>query len=216
MEAAMADPAAPGWYPDLQIPKIIRWWDGNTWTALAAPVAAPTASTTISPPAPDPGKRPPARIPELVVRPTRSPCVGEEAALGVHELTAERDQRRHTWSERGVTERDQLWMELVDLNSQIPAMRRQRDQLRTDLLELSSQIPTLSTERDDLLADVVPLRAEVTNLRLKQQELKSLKEEIDGLRRQRSSLDRDWLAEVRGPMPRFRSTRTKHQKFHDS
>jgi prefoldin subunit 5 len=212
----MAEPAAPGWYPDLQIPKIIRWWDGNTWTALAAPVTAPTASTTISAPAPTVGTRPPARIPELVVGPPLSPCHSDGRVVGAHELTAERDQRRHTWSERGVTERDQLWMELVDLNSQIPTMRRQRDQLRTDLLELSSQIPTLSNERDELLADVEPLRAEVTDLRSKQQELRSLQEEINGLRRQRSALDRDWLAEVRGSVPRFRSTGNKYQKFHDS
>lgn len=212
----MAEPAAPGWYPDLHIPKIIRWWDGNTWTALAAPVAAPTASTTIAPPAPTLDKRPPARIPELLVSPPPSPGHPDGRVVGTHQLTTERDQRRHTWSERGVTERDQLWMELVDLNSQIPAMRRQRDQLRTDLLELSSQIPTLSNERDELLADLEPLRSEVTDLRLKQEELTSLQEEINGLRRQRSALDRDWLAEVRGPIPRIRSTRTKHQKFHDS
>jgi Protein of unknown function (DUF2510) len=211
----MAEPAAPGWYPDLQIPKIIRWWDGNMWTALAAPVAAPTASTTISPPAPTMPKRPPARIPELV-SPPHPWCHPDDRVVGTAEFTTERDQRRQTRSERGVTERDQLWMEVVDLNSQIPAMRRQRDQLRTDLLQLSSQIPTLSNERDGLLADVVPLRTEVSDLRLKQQELRSLQEEIGGLRRQRSALDRDWLAEVRGPLPRIRTTRTKHQKFHDS
>ena len=212
----MAEPAAPGWYPDLQIPKIIRWWDGNTWTALAAPVAVPTASTTISPPAPPLGNRPPARIPELLFSPPAAPCHPDGGVIGIAGVTTERDQRRQTRSERGVTERDQLWMELVDLNSQIPAMRRQRDRLRTDLLELSSQIPTLSNERDDLLAAVVPLRAEVIDLRSKQQELRSLQEEISGLRRQRSALDRDWLAEVRGPVPRIRNTRTKHQKFHDS
>ena len=148
----MAEPAAPGWYPDLQIPKIIRWWDGNTWTALAAPVAAPTASTTTLAAGAPVGQRPPARIPELVVSPPPSRCHPDGDVVGTAELTTERDQRRHTRSERGVTERDQLWMELVDLNSQIPAMRRQRDQLRTDLLELSSQIPTLSNERDELLA----------------------------------------------------------------
>lgn len=212
----MAESAAPGWYPDLQIPRIIRWWDGNTWTALAAPVATSTAPTVTSPPAPTNGQRPPARIPELVVSPPPSTCHRDGYVAGSRELTAERDQRRLTRSERGVTERDQLWMELVDLNSQIPALRRQRDQLRTDLLALSSQIPTLRNERDELLADVVPLRDEVTGLRTKQQELKSLEEEISQLRRQRSSLDREWLDEVRGPMPRFRSSRTRHQTFHDS
>jgi hypothetical protein len=42
----------PGWYPDPQDPRNLRWWDGSTWTGhVANPATAPAPAT----PAPAPG-----------------------------------------------------------------------------------------------------------------------------------------------------------------
>jgi hypothetical protein len=73
----------------------------------------------------------------------------------------------------------------------------------------------LGDERNGLLAEVTPLRAEVADLRSKQSELKSLKSEIRALRIQKSSLDRELRAEIRGSAEKPASSRTRY-KFDDS
>jgi len=212
----MTEAIAPaGWYPDVQIPELLRWWDGCTWTAFAASVDALAVSTPAPSQVPTRVDPPPARIPELAPSPESDPCPDEGMFVGRHELEEEVAQLRQTLDELGVTEPDQLWMELVDLNSQIPAMRYERDQLRIELVDLERQIPTLSDEREQLLAVITPLRAEVTDLRSKQQELTSLQSEIHELRHQKSSLDRELLSHLRESAEEVRSARTKH-RFHDS
>ncbi len=207
-------------YPDFHIPKILRWWDGGTWTAFAASVEARAVSAraTATPAAPRSRGRvkpSPARIPELVRSPPPRPGPHRSSSTERRELEMEVAQLRRTLAELGVTERDRLWMELADLNSQIPALRHERDQLRTELADLNDEIPTLGEERNELLAEVTPLRAELADLRSKQHELKSLKSEIHTLRHQKSSLDRELLDEIRGLAEKPASSRSRH-KFHDS
>jgi prefoldin subunit 5 len=207
-------------YPDFHIPKILRWWDGGPWTAFAASVearavsaraaSAPTATRTRAP-----VELSPARIPELVRGPSPRPGRRQAAPADRQKLEAEVAQLRRTLAELGVTERDRLWMELADLNSQIPAMRHERDQLQTELADLNNEIPTLGDERNGLLAEVTPLRAELVDLRSKQSELKSLKSEIRTLRHQKSSLDRELLAEIRGTSEKPANARSRY-KFDDS
>lgn len=42
--ASAGPTASPGWYPDPQIPGMMRYWDGATWTAQTAPAAPPPSS----------------------------------------------------------------------------------------------------------------------------------------------------------------------------
>ena len=54
---------APGWHPDPQDPRQLRWWDGTTWTAHVSPSppTAPGAPTAVPPwSAPTAGPQPPA------------------------------------------------------------------------------------------------------------------------------------------------------------
>jgi hypothetical protein len=221
MEAAMTETTASAErYPDFHIPKILRWWDGGTWTAFAASVEARAVSARAvsTPTAPRTRARvelSPARIPELVRGPSPRPGRHEVTSAERRDLEMEVAQLRRTLAELGVTERDQLWMELADLNSQIPTMRDERDQLWMELADLNNEIPTLGDERNGLLAEVTPLRAEVADLRSKQSELKSLKSEIRALRIQKSSLDRELRAEIRGSAEKPASSRTRY-KFDDS
>jgi hypothetical protein len=212
--------ASADMYPDFHIPKILRWWDGGPWTAFAASVearavsaraaSAPTATRVRARVRPTP-----ARIPELVRGPSPRPGRPEATSAGRPELEMEVARLRRRLADLGVTERDRLWMELADLNSQIPTMRSERHQLRTELAYLNNEIPTLGDERNGLLAEVTPLRAEVADLRSKQQELRTLKSEIQALRHQKSSLDRELLAEIRESTEKPAPSRTRF-KFHDS
>ncbi|HZL16627.1 MAG TPA: DUF4041 domain-containing protein [Polyangia bacterium] len=48
---------APGWYPDPQDQRTLRWWDGQQWTPQTHPPAqqAPISATPVPPPAMPPG-----------------------------------------------------------------------------------------------------------------------------------------------------------------
>ena len=45
----MATPS-PGWYPDPQVPGMMRYWDGETWTAQTTPSAPPPPYGSFPPP----------------------------------------------------------------------------------------------------------------------------------------------------------------------
>ncbi len=48
---------SPGWYPDPQNAALVRWWDGQAWTAHAKPAAPPAAA--VPPPVPASAAWPP-------------------------------------------------------------------------------------------------------------------------------------------------------------
>jgi len=204
-------------YPDLdlQIPKPLRWWDCSTWTEFAASVDERAVSTATSPLVRAHVQSSTARIPEMVSTLDPEPCQQEELFVGMRQLEAEVAQLRQTLEELRLTELRQLRTDLVELISQIPTMKHERNQLRTELVDLNGQITNLSRERDELLAAVAPLNAEVRELRLTQQEMTLLKAEIQALRCQKSSLDRELLAELRKSTEQFRSPPTRF-KVHDS
>lgn len=89
---------------------------------------------------------------------------------------------------------------------------KERDELRIELVDLTSQISALRLERDGLLAAVVSLNAEASDLQSKQRELTSLRSEIQALRTRKSSLERSITSPRRTP-ERMRWGRTE---FHDS
>jgi cell division protein FtsL len=215
MEAAMAEVIAPADRDsDVQIPQVLRWWDSGTWAAFEASVDALAVTSTTPAQVPTRTDPRPGGIPELVLGETPKDA-DDGAFAGRRALEEEVAQLRRTLDELGVTERDQLWMEVVDLNSQIPAMRHEREQLRIEVVDLNSQLPAMRHEREELLAAVAPLRAEVTDLRSKQQELASIRSEIRQLRHQKSALDRELLAELRSSTEESGRARNRH-RFHDS
>jgi hypothetical protein len=217
MEAAVADATAPaGWYSDFQIPNILRWWDGQTWTTHMAPVKTPVATPPATPRMPTRVKPSPAQIPELVTRfapESRSGDRGQDDELRLDEDLA---CLLRTFAEPDTAGRDELRGEFVELKGQLPPLRRERDDLRVELAELQNQRSPLRRERDELVAAVTPLKAEVAELRSKRQEGKTLRSELEVLQNQKSSLDRK-LADLRRPMAETnRGTRIKGQRFHDS
>jgi prefoldin subunit 5 len=184
----MTDVVAPSsWYLDFQIPSILRRWDGRV--------------------------RPcPAQVPELGADAAPAPrhC-GDEG----REVCGEMAQPSQALVERGVIEPDEFSVELVEVKSQIPALRRERDELRMALGDLNSQIPALLHQRDELLATATSLSAEVSDLQSKQRELIFLRSEIQALRKRKSSLEKSIIA-GRGPTEKIRGGRTENQKYHDS
>lgn len=60
--------AAPGWYPDVNAPGTLRWWDGDAWsdhTMSAAPTTAPSGPADQQFPSPPRPPVPPAPQPNL-------------------------------------------------------------------------------------------------------------------------------------------------------
>jgi len=184
----VTDVTAPSsWLIDLQIPSILRRWDGRF---------RPT----------------PVRVPELAPTPVADPSARERVARapdqGVGQIRASVGP--------AVLERNELRTELVALKRQIPSLRRERDRLQVQLIDLRGEIPALRQERDELLATAVPLSAEVSQLESKQDELISLRSEIQALRVRKTSLEKS-LAGLRGPTESARRGRTTdNRKFHDS
>ena len=157
----MADALAPaGWYPDSQTPNILRWWDGQAWTEHTAPVEAPAASPSPAPQMPAQVEPSAVSSPVAATGPAPEPRHRGSLFGGKRELEEEVAELRQTLAELGVTERDQLRTELVDLNNQVPTLRH---------------------ERDELDAAVGPLRTEVADLRIKQEELTSIRSQIQTL-----------------------------------
>lgn len=145
----------------------------------------------------------PVRVPELALIP--------EPRQRKNISSFDRERVDHS----SLNDAENLRIELVGLESQIPRLRQERDELRMELADINDQIPTLRRERDELLAAAIPLSAEVTALQSKQEELISVRSEIQALRHRKSSLERS-LAELRRPSEVSRRGWTDHQKFHDS
>jgi uncharacterized coiled-coil DUF342 family protein len=91
----------------------------------------------------------------------------------------------------------------------------QRDEFLIELVDLKSQISALRRERDELLAAAVALSPVVSDLQSKQQELVSLRSEIQALQKRKSSLERP-IAGPRGPTVMARLLRTENKRFDDS
>lgn len=45
----MTQPTSAGWYPDLQIPNTLRWWDGVQWTSNTHALPSPPTADTPTP-----------------------------------------------------------------------------------------------------------------------------------------------------------------------
>jgi hypothetical protein len=188
----MTDVTAPaGWYPDPQIPNILRWWDGQTWTEHTAPVEAPAASTPTSQQMPAQVEPSPVWNPVVAQSPTPEPRHHGGLFGGKRELEEEVAQLRQTLAELGATERDQLRLELADLRGELPALRQ---------------------ERDELLATVEPLRRAVAQLGPMQEELTSLKSDLLSLQSQKQSLEVE-VGELRGLTDKIGIARTEYQEL---
>lgn len=201
------------------MPRIRHWWEDCTWTAFAASVEERAASASTGRKITTRVQRIPEQIPELATRPLSNPRhIGPFSSE--REFEGQHTPFRQSLLDLGIRERDrlleerdQLQMESADLSNKISTMRRERDQLQTELSDLHDQVPTLSRERDELLAIVAPLRTELVDLHLKDQELRQLESEIQALRHQKSSLDREILPQLRGSTEK--TSPNKH-RFHDS
>jgi len=185
-------PASAGWCPDLQIPSILRWWDGSRWTTVGTSGAGPTTWAPAPPRAPAGATPRPLRVPELAPSRWVPPA-------------------------REIAERDELRVELADLKVQIPILRHQRDVMRGELVGLMNEVSSLGRDRDGLVTATADLHGELEMLRRQHQELECLRSEIGVLRQEKARLDKEMVASLRdrtteGSPP----TSTSYQRFHDS
>ena len=199
----MARATAPvGGRPELRLPRIRPWWDDSAWTAFASTVEERAASAALVRPVAASADTPAGRVPELTADTRPESGDGEP----------EREARR-----TGLTSmvRDLLRKEVTDLSIEISLMRHGRDQLREELRELNDRLAILGGERDGLLAAVTPLRAELAELQSKDRQLGRLESEIQALRHQKASLDREILNALRGTTESPRGLASK-RRFDDS
>lgn len=165
MEASLTDVVVPSSsYLDFQIPSTFRWRYGRVRST-------------------------PARVPELAphaAAPESRHC-GESGPELEHEI-----------------------VQLVQASAEPSVIKR--DEFRIELVNLESQISALKGERDELLGAAVALSAVVSDLQSKQQELIFLRSEIEALRNRKSSLERS-MTSLHRPTGGIRWGRTE---FHDS
>src|SRR5664280_656694 len=179
-----------GWYPDHQLADTLRWWDGQQWTEHTAPAVQATKEVASGEPAvpvePLPmASTPTASVPAPVQAPAATPQPLPQAPQGASQ--APQPETRHRGGLFGG--KKELEEEVARLRQQLDAMGvTERDQLRIELVDLQGQIPALRYEQTTLLAAVEPLRVEATELRAKQQELVSIRSEVQGLLGQKATL----------------------------
>jgi prefoldin subunit 5 len=183
----MTDIAAPSsWLVDLQIPSLLRRWDGRL---------RPT----------------PLRVPELASVPAPEACRPDEH---LWESPAGEGHRR--WTGTPAREPTELQVEWLTLESQLPGWRRERVELQSELADLRSEIATLRSVRDQLLEIAVPLNAEVMKLESRQDELMALRSEIQSLRARRSLLQKSLADVRGASGASRRSRNADSRTFHDS
>ncbi len=183
----MTDVTAPSdWHLDLQIPTVLLPRDGRLRPS-------------------------PVRVPEL---PLSGPS--EACRLALEQASAGEVLRRLE-SESGLAmERDRLRVELLELGDQIPGLRFERAELRRELIELKEEIQSSKETRDALLAMSVPLMAESPDRALMEDELQSLRSEVQSLHRRNSVLDASSSGSW-GPTEFLRrSLKAGRQRFDDS
>lgn len=148
------------WLLDLQIPSLLRRWDGRS---RPTPVRVPEL-------APAPRHRGEAVwVPyEEDVPPRRSaPLLEDRVELGAEwvRLRAQIPSLRR--------ERDELQLELSGLRCEIPALRQERDELLAAAVPLSAEVRKLESKQEEMIS----LRSEIQALRARKASLeKSLAE----------------------------------------
>ena len=171
----MSDQSPPaGWYPDPQVPGLLRWWDGR-WTEHVQQAATPNPvpdtrsfppPTIRTPPPPSSWAAPPA--PTIPVT-APQPATKHHGLFGAKKsLEEEVEQLRAVVAEMGIPEREQL---------------------RTELLQLRTDIPALRAEEAALLASVTPLRAELANLKNAEARLAEIQTTVVELEKKQKALE---------------------------
>jgi prefoldin subunit 5 len=153
MEASMTD-VTGSWLMDLQIPSLLRRWDGRS---------RPT----------------PVRVPELALAPRhRGEAAWEPGEEDVPRrrsaaLPEERIEVDVEWERLQVQipslrrERDELQLELNGLRWEIPALRQERDELLAAAVPLSAEVRKLQSKQEEM----VSLRSEIQALRARKASL---------------------------------------------
>ena len=153
----------------------------------------------------------PVPVPELPLSGPSEACRHGAERAGTGEVL-----RRLESESALATERDRLGVEVLELGDQIPGLRRERAELRRELLVLKEEIQTAKETRDALLAMSVPLMAESPDRDLMEDELNSLRSEVQSLHRRNSVLDVSSSGSW-GPTEFLRrSLRVGKQRFDDS
>ena len=159
----------PGWYPEPQDPRTLRWWDGTKWTPNTQPASVPPSASVVQTPA--------AQVPEQPLAVNVSPAsVPVVAAPGVP---------RH----RLFGGKRELEEEVARLSAIVDEMGvNEREALRTEVARLHATLPALQQEEATLLASVGPLRAEVAALSSEREQEDALRSQIAQLTTLRDAL----------------------------
>jgi hypothetical protein len=151
----------PGWYQDYQDPALLRWWDGTQWTGYTQPRPGPVPSPASAPNG--------TAVTDTASTGSAQPGSGrhERRPASKRDLNAEVDRLRQVVDDLGVTEREQLAVEVTGL-------RDEAARLRGEYAQLS--------------AAIVPLRAEMVALNAQRGQMSSVQAEVQQLQRRRDAL----------------------------